>query len=446
MSAKKISIIIFCFLLTCCFCLPVSADTSYYTESYGEIDAYPYVLFKIEPTNNGEYWVTTYNTDHIYDISLNMNMTDFYNLAVSYLGSQSPSVSLLNNIYTQLYSSISPNVEYISNLLNGWYSRYQSDVTSLLQSVNTIEDIIVSRDVAFKQSYTDMGFYKISPLFLRYTNAGGTVNDFLTFKNAMARDNYTHSVSVEANERMFCNLYTFGHSGSGIWTMPTSSSGYIGHYIDLCFDKPVSSFTLYCYFQSLYNSNYAVTMYNSDGFSLDSSSFTGTIMKLNFKSSSSVACNLSLDIRVGCPSSYSGNYSVKIVPQNVVYYDAKKVEKEETQNSANSAKSSADSAIDNKSSSMTSSIQALAQSMSYNGTACTLSVPSLTWGLDGIIPETTWFDDLEIDFTYYINKFVPTTIMSIIRALTTIALVVFCFKELYDLISLVLVNKKAGDD
>lgn len=56
-----------------------------------------------------------------------------------------------------------------------------------------------------------------------------------------------------------------------------------------------------------------------------------------------------------------------------------------------------------------------------------------------LIPET------RIDFNYWINK-IPSNILSLIQVICTIALIIYCFKELYGTISYILTMRKGGDE
>lgn len=112
----------------------------------------------------------------------------------------------------------------------------------------------------------------------------------------------------------------------------------------------------------------------------------------------------------------------------------------------NAVSSGNDSISQSQADSANTSISNLVSSMGYSGTNAVLNIPSFTWGLGNIIPERTWFSGVNVDMGAYINQFVPTSILSLIRALCDIAVVFFCVKELYNLISTVLVNRKASDN
>ena len=91
-------------------------------------------------------------------------------------------------------------------------------------------------------------------------------------------------------------------------------------------------------------------------------------------------------------------------------------------------------------------IRNLASSMSYNGTTAVLPVPSIVLpSISGVMDEAKLTDELSVDFGYWIQK-IPDNILQLVRILCTIALIVFCFKELYSCISYALTLKGGGAD
>lgn len=55
--------------------------------------------------------------------------------------------------------------------------------------------------------------------------------------------------------------------------------------------------------------------------------------------------------------------------------------------------------------------------------------------------EVVLTDDLQIDFEETINTYIPSNILTLIRNLLTVGLIVFCVKELYNLIQYALTLK-----
>lgn len=103
------------------------------------------------------------------------------------------------------------------------------------------------------------------------------------------------------------------------------------------------------------------------------------------------------------------------------------------------------SAIEDKSAGFISAIGSLVNSMSYNGTACAWSFPALKLpAIEGVMAEYQLTEEQPIDFEFWVNK-IPSDILLLVRSLLTIALIVYCFKELYSTISYVLTLKGGGN-
>lgn len=96
------------------------------------------------------------------------------------------------------------------------------------------------------------------------------------------------------------------------------------------------------------------------------------------------------------------------------------------------------SGVDDKGPGFFNAISGLVQSLSYNGTEAKWELPELK--LPALHP--SWsdlkvFENSEIDFNEWLSK-IPENIVTVARAISTIGLVVFCFKELYNTIQYVL--------
>lgn len=103
-------------------------------------------------------------------------------------------------------------------------------------------------------------------------------------------------------------------------------------------------------------------------------------------------------------------------------------------------------AIEDKSANFVSAISNLAGSMSYEGTACAWSFPALKLpAIEGVMPEYQLTEEKPIDFEFWVNK-IPADILLLVRSLLTIALIGYCFKELYGTISYVLTLKGGGNN
>lgn len=120
-------------------------------------------------------------------------------------------------------------------------------------------------------------------------------------------------------------------------------------------------------------------------------------------------------------------------------------EKNETQQSGNNAVEGTEN-IPDKSQGFISALGGLVTSLSYDGTECSWKFPKITIpAIPKVMSETVLCEEKDIDFSYWVNK-IPANILSLVRNLFTIAIVVFCFKELYDTISYVLTLKGGNAD
>lgn len=96
------------------------------------------------------------------------------------------------------------------------------------------------------------------------------------------------------------------------------------------------------------------------------------------------------------------------------------------------------SVIPNDSGGFIDSLSNFVGAMAYDGTECNWEFPALYLpAIQGVMPKINLTDELEIPFEYWISK-IPSGILTLVRSLLTIALIVFCFKELYNIISYVL--------
>lgn len=119
-------------------------------------------------------------------------------------------------------------------------------------------------------------------------------------------------------------------------------------------------------------------------------------------------------------------------------------EKGEIQDSGDQATESADD-VPNQSDGFINSLGNLVSAMSYNGTECKWTLPQVKMPkIANIVPEMTLIESQEIDFGFWVQK-MPSNILSLIRAVCTGALIVFCFKELYSTISYVFTLKGGGE-
>lgn len=121
-------------------------------------------------------------------------------------------------------------------------------------------------------------------------------------------------------------------------------------------------------------------------------------------------------------------------------------EKNEANSSGNSASDDLSSAVPDKSAGFTSALSSFVQSMSTTDTKCEIGIPAfIIPKIDGLLPEAKLLDEQKLDFSIAISL-IPEAIMKLVQALTTIALIVFSFKELYSTIEYVLTLRRGGSE
>lgn len=120
-------------------------------------------------------------------------------------------------------------------------------------------------------------------------------------------------------------------------------------------------------------------------------------------------------------------------------------EKDEAQQSGQGSVDDVSGAIEDKSAGFISSLGNLIQTMSYTGTECAWKFPAIKLpAIEGVMPEYKLTEEQPIDFEFWVEK-IPSQVLLLIRSLLTIALIVYCFKELYSTISYVLTLKGGGN-
>lgn len=119
-------------------------------------------------------------------------------------------------------------------------------------------------------------------------------------------------------------------------------------------------------------------------------------------------------------------------------------EKQEAQDSANDAVEEVQEAIqDDYSPGMLEALNNLMNVLSYNGTDSTWIFPSIVLPeIPGVMKSVKMNDEIPIDFSSWVDK-VPDKYMKIVRSLSTIALVLYSFKELWSLVEYV-ISLKSG--
>jgi len=111
-------------------------------------------------------------------------------------------------------------------------------------------------------------------------------------------------------------------------------------------------------------------------------------------------------------------------------------EKAEANSSGNGSVDQMIQIIPDYSTGLIEGVKTLAAAISYEGTECKLIMPALTIPtLKGVTTEPiTFLDQQEVDLEIWFNR-MPQKIMAAVRALFDLAVVGFCFYELYDLVS-----------
>lgn len=86
----------------------------------------------------------------------------------------------------------------------------------------------------------------------------------------------------------------------------------------------------------------------------------------------------------------------------------------------------------------------LIPAISYTGYEAKLQIPDIYLPeISGVMDKINLTEDLEVDFNFWINK-LPDNILKLVRALGTIGLIIFCFKEFYSTFSYVFTLTRGG--
>ena len=120
-------------------------------------------------------------------------------------------------------------------------------------------------------------------------------------------------------------------------------------------------------------------------------------------------------------------------------------EKNEANSSGNDGVGELTGVIPDYSSGFISGMNKLATSLSYNGTECKWTFPQLYIpAMEGVTSEIPLTDgEWEIDIGSWVQK-LPSTILKIIQIVLTVALILYCVKELYDTVQYGLTLKSGG--
>jgi len=126
--------------------------------------------------------------------------------------------------------------------------------------------------------------------------------------------------------------------------------------------------------------------------------------------------------------------------------DSPEQEKQEATTQGNQSTSDATTAITDNSQGFIDSLGGLASSMSYSGTDCVWTFPAITLpAIPGVMDSMQLTTEKPIDFSYWVNQ-IPANLLLLIQSLLTVALIIYCFKEVYGTISYVLTLRGGGNN
>ena len=142
----------------------------------------------------------------------------------------------------------------------------------------------------------------------------------------------------------------------------------------------------------------------------------------------------------------AGSPAIGYILRNISFEPISPLEQEEqkAEHQGNASVSEGTNAIENKGSGFVDSLNGLVSSMSYTGTQCSWTFPQVKMpAIKGVMEERVLIKEQPIDFTTWINA-IPSPILLLIQSVLTMALIVYCFKELYGTISYVLTLRGGG--
>lgn len=120
-------------------------------------------------------------------------------------------------------------------------------------------------------------------------------------------------------------------------------------------------------------------------------------------------------------------------------------EKQEAEQSGDDSVDGALSSMPNDSEGIIDSFGSFIGTMLHTNTDCSIDFPELKTPSIGGLPSYTLSEKHPVNFNEF-EELIPKSIMLVVRALLTIALIIFCYKELYSTIQYVVSLKKGGSD
>lgn len=120
-------------------------------------------------------------------------------------------------------------------------------------------------------------------------------------------------------------------------------------------------------------------------------------------------------------------------------------EKTEAQTGSQSAQQDAQNALPDNSGSLLNGVGGFISGMSYNGTDCKWTFPAVSLpAISGVMDSVQLSAAKDITFSDYLNV-IPDNILTIMRAICSVAVIVFGFKEFYSTIEYVLTLRGGND-
>ena len=139
----------------------------------------------------------------------------------------------------------------------------------------------------------------------------------------------------------------------------------------------------------------------------------------------------------------ASDYTLRAILNELQSSDEK--EKAEAQTGSQSAQSDAQNALPDNSSSLLNGVGGFISGMSYNGTECKWTFPAVSLpAISGVMDTVQLTGQKDISFSEYLNV-IPGNILTIMRAICSVAVIVFGFKEFYSTIEYVLTLRGGGD-
>lgn len=121
-------------------------------------------------------------------------------------------------------------------------------------------------------------------------------------------------------------------------------------------------------------------------------------------------------------------------------------ERNEASSSGNDGVDSVTGAIPDVSGDFVGALEDLMSAMSYEGTKAKLPVPALNVpGIPGLFPGFTALSEQSLDFGAYIAM-LPVDLLELVQSLLSMALVVYCVRDLYKTIAGLMVGGGGGDE